>query len=147
MWASFVPKGTLDAPRPRHVVVSCGTKKLERDWFDRVRNHYELECWIKPEKVLAPVQLLRRTMTRSCLVEALERSHDVAERLATVADPTDGTWQVRVTKLTLWADIDDQEHTFISTASAPSPRSDKKLVSSFQQTSPTTSWECEGFDY
>ena len=52
-----------------------------------------------------------------------------------------------VTKLTLWADIDDQEHTFISTASAPSPRSDKKLVSSFQQTSPTTSWESEGFDY
>ena len=26
-------------------------------YVDRVRNHYELECWIKPRNVLAPVQI------------------------------------------------------------------------------------------
>ena len=33
MWASFVPRETIDAPRSRHVLVSSGTKKLERLWW------------------------------------------------------------------------------------------------------------------
>ena len=57
MWASFVPRGTIDAPRSRHVVGVLWHEEAGEIAVDKVRNHYEMECWIKPGNVLAPVQI------------------------------------------------------------------------------------------
>ena len=58
----FVPKGTIDAPHSRHVVVSCGTKKLERErWteFETTTNwnagSNQETCW-HHWKLVVPVE-------------------------------------------------------------------------------------------
>ena len=44
-------------PRSPRMVAFYGMKKQEKSQSTRVRNHYELECWIKPVNVVAPVQI------------------------------------------------------------------------------------------
>ena len=80
--ASFVPRETMDSPRSRHMVVSCGTKKLERLWWTEFETtaswnagSHEETCWLRFE-LAAPVevQVNLRNIVRQSHNEQMPRS-------------------------------------------------------------------------
>ena len=79
---SFVPRETIDAPRLRHLVVSCGTKKLERLWWTEFETTMSWNagsnqetCWLRCE-LAAPmeVQVDLRKIVRQSHNEQMPRS-------------------------------------------------------------------------
>ena len=83
--------------------------------MDRVRNHYELECWIKPRNVLAPVQAGGSSGS----------AREPAEHRATVSQRTDAEILMHAQPQGAYAPRADEEHIepeILLVASLPGPR-------------------------
>ena len=86
---------------------------------DRVRNHYELECWIKPGNVLAPVQVGGSSGSAS----------ELAGHLATVPQRADAEILMGAKPQGAYAPRVDEEHIepeIFPVASQPGPREPRK---------------------